>query len=104
MIPERQHKEAAVLASRDPERWVLRVWYIDSKGSVTERSVSPIRLTKRGLLVYCLGRQDVRAMLWARICGMRLQWAPDVLCPDAIKTLVDRRSEFVRLDDSTETT
>jgi predicted DNA-binding transcriptional regulator YafY len=86
------HYKMALIAYNAPEEFVLHMTYIDSHGTVTERVASPIGLSDpEAMLVFCLGRQDIRALKYARILRMRLQLAADVLCPEAIKELVSHR-------------
>lgn len=68
-------------AMRDPDRWVVRVRYVDSKGIATVRVVSPIRLEGDSIMVLCLARQECRRMVLKRVSRVELVAACDVLMP-----------------------
>ena len=74
-------------AMRDPDRWVVRIRYTDSKGKVTIRVVSPICLIKDSILVLCLAREEPRRLKVNQISDVELVAASDVLMPVPIVTL-----------------
>lgn len=69
----------------DPERWVVRLRYRDSKGVTTVRVVSPIRFegvsAKRSVMVLCLSREECRRLILVRVSDVELIPASDVLMP-----------------------
>lgn len=67
-------------AMRDPDRWVVRIAYRDSKGVVTNRVISPIRWTTRGTFrALCLGRQEPRQFMLRSIQAAELVAASTVI-------------------------
>jgi predicted DNA-binding transcriptional regulator YafY len=80
-----------IFALYSPEEWVVQVWYIDRKGNVTKRPVSPYRLERDHAKVYCLGRDAIRRLNYERILRVQLRHASTVLTPEAIVSLVDHR-------------
>lgn len=68
-------------AMRDPDRWVVRLRYVDSKGVATVRVVSPIRLEGKMLMVLCLAREQCRLLVLERVSDVELLPACDVLMP-----------------------
>jgi len=84
----KQHRAAIELAMREPDNLVLKITYLDSRGSATERIVSPIRyLTTERLQVYCLGREAVRTLKLVGIMGVQFVPSSSVLAPEAIRQL-----------------
>lgn len=81
------------VAMEAPEQFVAAIKYLDSRGNVTERIVSPIRyLTPRLVSVYCLGREAPRSLRISGMLQVRLKITSDVLAPEAIRNLVQQRS------------
>lgn len=81
-----------LIAMQSPAEYVLQIVYIDSKGTVTDRAVSPYRYDRRGnLQVFCLGAEHLRTLRLSRILRLRIRLAVDVLSPEAIVRLVDHR-------------
>ena len=68
-------------AMRDPNKWVVRLRYVDSKGIATIRVVSPIRLEGDSIMVLCLAREECRRLLLKRVSKVELVAASDVLMP-----------------------
>lgn len=92
------------IAYDEPETFVCQITYIDRKGTVTDRTISPMRyLTSDLVRVYCLGRQEIRSLKVHGILRCQLRLAIDVLAPEKIAMLVDHRNRL-RADESTETT
>lgn len=76
----------------DPERWVAKVRYVDSRGVVTDRVVSPLGyVNERTVRVFCLGREAIRAMRLSAILRVQLKLAMDVLVPEALQTIIEHR-------------
>lgn len=71
-------------ALRDPDQWVVRLRYVDSKGVATIRVVSPIRIEGASFMVLCLAREECRRLILARVSDVELVKACDVLMPVAI--------------------
>ena len=68
-------------AMRDPDRWVVRLQYIDAKGISTVRVVSPIRFENDSVVVLCLAREQCRRLILDRVSDVKLLHAADVLMP-----------------------
>ncbi|MEM9588987.1 MAG: hypothetical protein AAGA03_17030 [Planctomycetota bacterium] len=71
----------------DADRWVCRVRYQSSTGEITERIVSPIRLTDDRVLALCLGREEPRWFAIASIQRIELVPASEVQMPEEIRIL-----------------
>jgi predicted DNA-binding transcriptional regulator YafY len=71
-------------AMRDPDQWVVRLRYVDSKGVATIRVVSPIRLEGDSVMVLCLAREECRRLVLKRVSQVELVAACDVLMPVSI--------------------
>lgn len=82
-----------LVALRDPDRWVVRLRYVDSKGVTTVRVVSPIRLEGDSVMVLCLAREECRRLIMARISNVELVAACDVLMP--VEIIVERLFQAV---------
>jgi len=94
-----QYEAAIAICMKNPEQFVLDINYLDAKGNLTQRCVSPIGyLTPRLLSVYCLGRCEVRSLKLSRIMRMRFVVANEVLSPMAIKNLCVHCRERKRPD------
>ena len=69
-------------ALRQQDELVLVFDYRDSKGAVTRRVVSPVRLIKgERLLALCLSREEPRQFYLNRCQNMRLAWAVNFVMP-----------------------
>lgn len=78
-----------LVAYNDPEQFVLQVTYLDSKGNVTDRVLSPTSFVDQDTIkAYCLGRLGVRTFKLDRIIRIRLRHASDVLAPEAVEVIV----------------
>lgn len=72
-------------AMQDPEKWVISLEYVDSKGVVTKRLVSPIRfLSSRRFLALCLCREEPRQFYLERCQNVELTPAEQVMMPVAM--------------------
>ncbi len=72
-------------AMQDPEKWVISLEYVDSKGVVTKRLVSPIRfLSSRRFLALCLCREEPRQFYLERCQNVELTPADQVMMPVAM--------------------
>jgi predicted DNA-binding transcriptional regulator YafY len=70
---------------QDPEKWVISLEYVDSKGVVTKRLVSPIRfLSSRRFLALCLCREEPRQFYLERCQNVELTPADQVMMPVAM--------------------
>jgi predicted DNA-binding transcriptional regulator YafY len=100
-----KHLSLLHVAMDDPQNLVAYVRYLDERGNVTERTVSPIRqLTAARMMVYCLGREAVRTLKLSRVLSVRLRFACDVLPPEGVKRLVEHYHRSKRnVDRSTDT-
>lgn len=84
-----------LIAYNDPATFVAQITYIDQKGTVSDRAVSPMAyLDSDRIRVYCLGREGLRTLKLSRIMRVRLRLTADVLCPEAIQTLVDHSARL----------
>ncbi len=72
---------------RDPDKWVIRLRYVDSKGVATVRVVSPIRLEGKSLMALCLAREECRRLILDRITCVEMVPSCDVLMPVPIVTV-----------------
>ncbi len=87
------------VAMDHPELFVANIVYLDSKGNVTQRPVSPIRyLPDRRVRVYCLGRLALRTLKLSMILRVQLQLSHDVLAPEQVKELVSHRRKLRQTD------
>lgn len=69
-----------------PDDLVAVVNYLSLSGELTRRTVSPVRyLTPHRLLVYCLGRCDLRSLHVNRIMDVRIKVAAEVMAPEQIE-------------------
>ena len=99
MQPKKPTRSQALLAiAMDyPDQFVAAVKYLDERGNVTDRIISPVRyLTANRVCVYCLGREAPRTFRIAGILKVTLKHTCDVLAPEAIKILVDQRNAIAR--------
>lgn len=72
-------------AMQDSDNLVVEFNYCDSKGQVTRRVVSPIRMiNNERFLALCLGRAEPRQFYLNRCSEMKLQAANDYLMPIAM--------------------
>ena len=72
-------------AMQDPEKWVISLEYVDSKGVATKRLVSPIRfLSSRRFLALCLCREEPRQFYLDRCHNVELTPADQVMMPVAM--------------------
>ncbi len=72
-------------AIREPDRFVLRIKYVDSKLAITERVVSPISFDGRVMQALCLGREQVRSFTVDGIATVEIVDANKVLMPEPIR-------------------
>ncbi len=72
---------------RDPDTWVVRLQYKDSKGVVTIRVVSPVRIEAAAVLALCLAREECRRFKLEQVSQVELVRSSDVLMPVQIITL-----------------
>jgi predicted DNA-binding transcriptional regulator YafY len=76
-------------AMREPDSFVLRLCYRDSKGNVTRRVVSPIAIDGReSMRALCLCREQVRQFKFESCSSVELVDANDVLMPVEIEEVV----------------
>lgn len=69
-------------AMGQPDRWVVSMEYVDSKGVVSRRIVSPIRfLSSKRFLALCLCREEPRQFYLDRCQNVQLTPAGEVLMP-----------------------
>lgn len=69
-------------AMSDPDGRVLLFHYIDRKGNITQRVVSPIRfMTPNRFLALCLGREEPRMFYLDRMSNVELANAHQFLMP-----------------------
>ena len=98
-----RNERMLLIAMAQPELFVAQITYLDARGTVTDRVVSPVLyLTEDVLRAYCLGREAVRSFRSKRILRVRLKLSADCLCPEALATLVSHTNKL-RPDKSTET-
>jgi len=72
-------------AMHDSDNYVIELDYIDAKGAVTRRVVSPIRfLPGNRLLALCLCREAPRQFHLSRCSNVRLLRAEEVMMPMAM--------------------
>lgn len=72
----------------DPDRWVCRIKYIDSKLNVTERTISPISWQGDDVvLALCFAREEPRSFNLGQIMGLELVPAHEAMMPEEIKEL-----------------
>lgn len=75
-------------ALREPDSFVVRLCYRDSKGAVTRRVVSPISIAGRETMrALCLCREQVRIFYLDRCSKFELLNANDVLMPIEIEEM-----------------
>lgn len=74
-------KGVLIAAMRDPDNWVVRLRYVDAKGTTTVRVVSPIRFEGELVMVLCLAREQCRLLALERVSHVELLPASDVLMP-----------------------
>lgn len=84
------------IAYDSPEEFVASVTYLDAKGNVTVRTVSPMSLTAEYARVYCLGREAIRTLRMPSILKVQLRLSCDVLPPEGIAELVNHSFRFRR--------
>lgn len=73
-------------AMHDPDRLVVELDYVDSKGVSTHRVVSPIRfLPGDRFLGFCLCREEPRQFHLARCSNVSLHRAENYLMPMAME-------------------
>lgn len=71
-----------IMAMHSPEDYVVSLEYLDSKGAVTRRIVSPIRfLTGGRFLGLCLCREEPRQFYMDRCRNVKLCRASDFVMP-----------------------
>ncbi|WP_254513042.1 WYL domain-containing protein [Anatilimnocola floriformis] len=69
-------------ALRQADELVLVFNYMDSKGVVSRRVVSPVRMIKgERLMALCLSREEPRQFHLKRCSQMRLEWASNFVMP-----------------------
>ena len=69
-------------AMRDSDDWAVQMDYVDAKGRVSRRTVSPIRFVGDDrFLALCLCREAPRQFQLARCQNVRLVPAAEVLMP-----------------------
>ena len=74
-------------AMHDPDRLVVELDYIDSKGISTHRVISPIRFLAGGrFLGFCLCREEPRQFHLNRCSNVSLHRAENYLMPLAMGT------------------
>ena len=83
-------KRDLLFAMRDPDTWVVRLQYKDSKGVVTIRVVSPVRIEDDAVLALCLAREECRLFKLEQVSQVELVRSSDVLMPVEIITLEDQ--------------
>ena len=77
-----------------PDDLVAVVNYLSMDGKLTRRTVSPVRyLTPHRMLVYCLGRCNLRSLHINRILDVRIRVASDVMAPEQIEQFKHAKSE-----------
>ena len=70
------------IAMQSPDDYVVSLEYLDSKGAVTRRVVSPVRFLPGGrFLGLCLCREEPRQFYMNRCRNVRLCRASDFLMP-----------------------
>lgn len=75
-------------AMHSPERWVVSLVYLDSKGRKTRRIVSPIRFLPNGrFLGLCLCRCEPRQFHLQRCSEIQMQEASDFVMPVQLETV-----------------
>lgn len=78
------------IALQEPQIFVAHIRYLAEDGSLSERTVSPLKLlTTDRIMVYCLGREAIRTLRLSRILTVRLRLSLDVLPPEGVKKLVE---------------
>jgi predicted DNA-binding transcriptional regulator YafY len=71
-----------LMAMHSPDDYVVSLEYLDSKGAVTRRVVSPIRFLSGGrLLGLCLCREEPRQFYLDRCRNVKLCRAADFVMP-----------------------
>ncbi|QDV66219.1 hypothetical protein Mal65_53950 [Crateriforma conspicua] len=88
-MTERELKQmrSLLMKASDPDRYAARIQYIDADGKVTDRIVSPIRMTTPTTVrALCLHRQEVRQFCLASIRTIELVPAHEVLMTHSRKT------------------
>ncbi len=72
-------------AIQDSDNLVVKFEYIDSKGEMTRRVVSPIRfLGQKRFLALCLSREEPRQFYLERCTNLEIRGAHEFLMPVAI--------------------
>ncbi len=75
-------------AMNDTDRWALKIAYADSKGQVTVRVVSPIRMVgSYRLLALCLCREEPRMFQLSGCLAVQRIEAASVIAPVPIEVL-----------------
>lgn len=70
---------------RDPDHWVIKIRYEDSKGEITDRHVSPIKWSSaNSFLALCLSRESPRLFHQQNVHAVRLVPAHEVQMPSPI--------------------
>jgi predicted DNA-binding transcriptional regulator YafY len=87
---DQREKRDLLAAMRDPDTWVVRLRYKDSKGDVTIRVVSPVRIEGESVLALCLAREECRRFKLCNVSQVKLVRASDVLMPVQIIKLEDK--------------
>ena len=77
-LARHKHRSKLSRAAYD-QNWVCRIVYVDEKGQRTERTISPIRLTRDTVNALDLGREEPRNFTLSRIASCELIPASDVL-------------------------
>ena len=73
-------------AMANPDDFVIEMEYADSKGNVTQRTISPIRFVGSDrVLALCLCREEPRQFYLNRCNQIRLKRANEVLMPIEIR-------------------
>ena len=72
------------------DRWVCRIRYRSTNGELTERVISPSRISRGVVHALCLCREEHRNFMLNRISYVELVPAADVLMPVPITTLTSK--------------